>query len=229
MLHKSSQGDKCYHRNAAFVSNNPVVVAYHSKQAILMTSTELFGILLIVLSAALKILGLLIFIGKSKIFGIAVIGLGSLFYAVVVYIHVSHTGFWLAAINANQAIKKEFNKWTIILSKGGAVPSVLYTHTFNSSSKTNLTVPINCGRQMLSSKSNGDGTTQYTLTSNGLVWDQDAINLCALITDPQLVTDLKHEITMMQFSAAGVVLIAPINATTNNPPTSGPQVSNSSN
>jgi hypothetical protein len=207
MLHKSKQGDKCIHRNSAFVSKQPAVQDQHRADAAKLMPSELLGIILILFSAGLKIFGLMLFIGVSKSVGVTVVGLGTLFYVVVVYIHLNHTGYWISALSANRAISKEFIQWSKDLKDGviTATPQVI-THTFTSSGKMNGPSTINSGRQVLACFPNADGAFQYTLATNGLLWDQDLLNLCGLLTDAVLVNDLKHEATRMQFMAAGVVL-----------------------
>ncbi len=207
MLHKSQQGSKCIHRNSAFVSRQPAVQAQHRSDSLKMMATELLGIMLIVVSAALKIFGLMLFIGVSKSIGITVVVLGTLFYIVVVYIHLNHTGFWISALAANRAITKEFTQWSNGLKDGTSTstPHIL-THSFTSAGKMNGPSAINSGRQVLTFSKSESAYNHYVLTTNGLLWDQDLINLSSLLTDPILIADLKNEATRMQFSAAGVVL-----------------------
>jgi hypothetical protein len=207
MLHKSKQADKCIHRNSAFVSKNPPVKAKHTELASHVTITELLGILLIVFSAALKILGLVMFFisGKSK--GVVIIGLGTLLYIVVIYIHLTHTGYLISALSANRFFKREFNAWSNKLTMGQIISSPqINTITFNSAGMMVGPNPINSGRQVLTMIGSSQGINQYTLETRGLLWDQDLINLCGLLTDQILIQDLRHEATRMQFSTAGVVL-----------------------
>jgi hypothetical protein len=207
MLHKSKQGEKCIHRNSAFVSKQLPVQEQHRVEANKLMASELLGILLIVFSAGLKIFGLMLFIGVSKSIGITVIALGTLFYVVVVYIHLNHTGFWISALSANRAISREFNQWSIDLTNGVINTSIqVINHQFTSAGKINGATTINSGRQVLTCTGNMEAGYHYTLTTQGLLWDQDLINICGLITDQILVMDLKREATRMQFMAAGVVL-----------------------
>jgi hypothetical protein len=207
MLHKSKQADKCIHRNSAFVSKNPPVIAKHTELASRVSITEFLGILLIVFSAALKILGLVMFFisGKSK--GVVIIGLGTLLYIVVIYIHLTHTGYLISALSANRFFKREFNAWSDKLTKGQIISSPqINTITFNSAGMMIGPNPINSGRQVFTLIGSSQGINQYTLETRGLLWDQDLINLCGLLTDQILIQDLRHEATRMQFGTAGVVL-----------------------
>jgi hypothetical protein len=148
---------------------------------------------------------------NSKSMGIVIIGLGTLLYVVVIYIHLTHTGYLISARSANRLFENEFNSWSDKVTKGQIIATPqISTMTFNSAGKLDGHNPINSGRQVLSLVGSSRGVYQYTLETRGLLWDQDLINLCGLLTDQILIQDLRYEATRMQFSAAGVVL--PVNA-----------------
>jgi hypothetical protein len=205
-MHRSKQEEKCKLKNNAEIVSDSALKRRLDLQAKNFNSIEVIGILLIILSAGLKLWGLRIFLGVGAL-AQSMNTLGLLLYLVVVYIHLNHTGYFIAAWIANRSVKKDFEKWSANLTGGvsSTVPSVL-TFNFASVQELNQT-QLNCGRQRLIKLNRSNGVTHYQLESDGLLWDQDLINISNLLTNyPFLKNDLIHAGIQLQLSTAGQLI-----------------------
>ncbi len=69
---------------------------------------EIVGITLIVFSAVFKIFAILL-LGKFNIIFYAIM---ALLYLIVIYVHIAHTGFFLAETNTSAMFKEQYEHWS---------------------------------------------------------------------------------------------------------------------
>lgn len=196
-------------RNRLSVTVDPVLRGNLDKQIREWAFGEFLGLLLMVISAGLKILGLVVFFNLKGSGSIMLIAVISIFYLVVIYIHSSHTGYWLAAVQTARKMKKEYDRWVDANSKGlsNSFGAQTYSRLYTSSLMMQEGVKVfHNGRQRLDLVSSAPGQNgqvfTYRISSVGLIWDSDISSLTALFTD-RFAQELRTECIRLQMTMVG--------------------------
>ncbi len=100
-------GKRCKVRNKLLLASDQKEIERLRKELGEGTLIQAFGVFLIVLSAAFKIMAIL-FLGSFNTFFYAIM---TILYIIVVYIHISHTGYVLSEIATSQKFKKDYENW----------------------------------------------------------------------------------------------------------------------
>jgi len=98
--------EKCLLKNQLLIqpNNNHVVL---NDQLNRTNIRKIFGVIFLIFSAILKVLAVALLTHFGTIMFVILI----LFYGVVVYVHISYTGYWLAEYTTNKMIKKMHKQW----------------------------------------------------------------------------------------------------------------------
>jgi hypothetical protein len=162
------------------------------------TMREFFGILLLSISAALKIGALWYFLVMSNIQLLIVF---TIFYIIVIYIHSAHTVYWWPALNLKISIRKQHKKWKEYYSKGLITPSEntidstnVISYPFHSNTTLNHTIQT-CveGRIKVIQEKSGE----FILQVAGPLWDENIVHLCTQWGEKNL-DDLIHSCIKVQ-------------------------------
>lgn len=183
LLHSQDRPDKVIAKNNLVITTSPRDRAILIEKIARITNSEFLGLLLIGLSAALKIFALMQFVVEGSYF-IPIIF--TIFYLIVFYIHINHTGYWLYALIVSNRLKKEHSRyWDSFTQQIDNVFSVSepVVEIFESSqaipgNQTNLA----SGRQQVNflqkiNAEDGGVLFQYELKSLGILLDEDVNNL----------------------------------------------------
>lgn len=174
MLHNHQIGEKALWRNEILIPQTPQRLAKLQSDLSKRTMKEDVGVLFLFLSAFLKVFAIVLL---NRVFtNMIFIGLFSLFYLIVIYIHAYHTGFWLAKFSFNKKQEADFKVW----SAGNGNNAQIYVHNFQTPHSLQMTVGatkrVNC--QSLTCVSQANGVYSFRIESVGLIWDQDIATLC---------------------------------------------------
>ena len=172
-----------------------------------ITWRTFLGSILLILSGSMKILAIGVYLKESAGIGIFVLWI---LYLIVIYIHLYHTSFWLSGISTTKKITKEYNQYLANIAKGIDNPFAVEPtqHIF-------LT-PFNMrqddfqnGRQSITfnhaQNINGVQLNQYTLLSNGCLWDDDITSLM-MFFGPDFNQDLIKACIHLQYNQLGQTL-----------------------
>lgn len=174
MLHNHQAGDKALWRNQILIPQTPQQQAALQAALSKKTIKEYVGVIFLFVSAFLKVFAIVML--NSLFTNIVFIGLFSLFYLIVIYIHAYHTGFWLAKFSFNKKQEADFKVW----SAGNGNNAQIYVHNFQTPHSLQMTVGatkrVNC--QSLTCVSQANGVYNFRIESVGLIWDQDIATLC---------------------------------------------------
>lgn len=145
------------------------------------TSSQLLGFFCILVSAILKISALLIllkFLGNIK-------QVFYLFYLIVIYVHLKHTGFWYFAWKTNRRMKSEFQDFQ--KNRASGLPSQYSArnppHRIEFTSYHQSLENVTCLNdrvriKFLSEyKENRDLIYRYEITCKGILWDEDIVSV----------------------------------------------------
>jgi hypothetical protein len=208
MFHAKSES-RTVLRNRLSITVDPVLRGTLDKQIKEWSFGEFLGLLLMVISAGLKILGLVAFFGIKGSGSIMLIAVIFIFYLVVIYIHSSHTGYWLAAVQTSRKMRREYDKWVDSNSKGLSTSfgALTYSRLYTSSLVMQDGVKVfHNGRQKLELVSSAPGQNgqvfTYRISSVGLMWDSDISSLAALFTD-RFAHELRAECIRLQMTMIG--------------------------
>jgi len=153
-----------------------------------ITWRQFLGTMLFLLSAALKIVAIMVYF-KTQAGMIAIIIL-VIFYLVVIYIHLYHTGYWLAAIKTKKLLHKEEDKWFVNKQTDVDNPfnvinpdvTLFSTHVpipFPSNQKKYDYNRITISFEKETIHDDKSKTFDYRLENNGCLWDEDIHGLVA--------------------------------------------------
>lgn len=207
MLHGHDKPQKVLDRSELLVTQNP----QHKKELYdrlkEITWREFIGILLLTLSAVLKIFALLYFFQKKNI---PIVVIFSILYLLVIYIHSYHTVFWWPARRLKLALRKQsdafmeyFNQNLPTNPDNTIDGSFIWSFHFNSNAQ--------CQNKKIDGSSEGrvniiyNGGTSYTLNCTGLLWDENIVNLAGQ-WDEEFVNDLIHACIKVQLLQANVIV-----------------------
>ena len=151
-----------------------------------ITWRQFLGTMLFLLSAALKIVAILFYFKTQA--GMIAIAILTIFYLVVIYIHLYHTGYWLAAIKTEKLLIREEQEWFTNIQTNVNNPFMVVKPDVALFS-THVPIPFPSGlkkydfnRATISfvkeqDHEDGSKTFDYKLENNGCLWDADIYGL----------------------------------------------------
>ncbi len=154
-----------------------------------ITWRQFLGTMLFLLSGALKIVSIMVYFKTQA--GPIVIPLLTIFYLVVIYIHLYHTGYWLAAIKTKKLLTREEEEWFTNKKTNVNNPFMVVKPDVALFS-THVPIPFPSGQKKYNfnratisfeqavDQPDGSKTFEYKLENNGCLWDEDIHGLIAL-------------------------------------------------
>lgn len=210
LLHIHDEPDKVITRNTIKITSDStrLKILYGNLEAI--SWRRFTSYILLFLSALLKIIALLQFVGSSAL----VIIILTLFYLVVIYIHSQHTGYFLSYLSFNRALKLEYKEWLSSNTNG-------LTNQFQITQPDQIVFTTNAplfpienklfqnGRQKIyftqkTSNSDSSVSFEYTLTTEGCLWDED-ITILISFFNPHLTMPIVENCIRLQFTQLGII------------------------
>ncbi|MFM7683551.1 MAG: hypothetical protein ACKO7P_12540 [Bacteroidota bacterium] len=171
------------------------------------TMREFFGMLLLSISAVLKIAALWYFFQLSNY---SILVVFTLLYLIVVYIHAVHTVYWWPAFKLKNRIKKQYNEWITLFDKGLPTPpqnTIISTnpirHKFQSSSSILMNTIATCDNDRIKVIPISSGN--YLLEVTGPLWDENIVSLCSQWGD-RGVNDLLNSCIKVQLNQCGIII-----------------------
>jgi hypothetical protein len=207
MLHGHDKAQRNLDRSRYLVERDPnekLIIFNRLKET---TMREFFGVLLLSVSAVLKIAALGYFFQDSSI---QVLAIFTLFYLIVIYIHAVHTVYWWPALKLKIRIKRQYNQWIILHEKGLPTPTnntidstniIQYPFISNSSGLSHIISTCENNRVKIIPTSSGN----YLLEVTGPLWDENIVNLCSQWGD-RGVQDLLHNCIKVQLMQCGIIV-----------------------
>lgn len=181
LLHEFDKPEKTKTKSLIVLEENPFIKQKLYDQLKEISWRQFLGIMLLVISGALKIFAIMQFAvgGKGSVPMIIIL---SLFYVVVIYIHGYHTGYWWSARRVKSRMKKERELW-FDASQKNIDSAFNITHPdiriFHSLQPMDNGLKIfQSGRQNIKeldkiTSADGSIVFHYELTSKGCMWDED--------------------------------------------------------
>jgi hypothetical protein len=224
MLHSQDKPQKVLDKSEAAITHNPIQKEILLKKINSITNRTFIGVILLCISSLLKIIAVSVFFKESGVAGTIVL---MIFYMVVVYIHMYHTGYWWAARKVQKRINSEFLSYINSQNTGTTNP---YQVTQPNIQLFSSPFPMDNGRKKLQSNrqtvefldswidQNGTSMFNYQLTTNGLMWDSD-VNQIITYNNHNFNQYLIEACIRLQLSQLGQIVVAPpfnINSTVQN-------------
>ena len=153
-----------------------------------ITWRQFLGTMLFLLSAALKIVAILVYFKTQA--GMIVIAILTIFYLVVIYIHLYHTGYWLSALKTKKLLTREEEEWYKARQTDVSNPFQVNIPDLTLFS-TRAPIPFpgdqkkyDFNRATISflqevNHEDGSKSFDYKLENNGCLWDEDIHGLIA--------------------------------------------------
>jgi hypothetical protein len=186
MLHGQDKPNKVLLKSQATVEHDPIQRQFLLNQIDKITFRTFLGTILLCISSLLKIVAISVFFKQNA--GPAGIFVLIIFYIVVIYIHIYHTGYWWSARKVHKKIIDEFNAHQQNQRNGTPDP---YEVTNPSIQLFSSPFPMDNSQTTLQSNrqkiifiksgvdSNGTTVFDYQLTSQGVMWDSDVNQILA--------------------------------------------------
>tara|TARA_B110000908_G_C10124955_1_gene389416 strand:+ start:12 stop:932 length:921 start_codon:yes stop_codon:yes gene_type:complete len=173
-----------------------------------ITWRTFLGFILLILSASMKILAVTYYF-KNNAAALGIIVL-CILYLIIIYIHLYHTSFWLSGISTKKKIKKEYNKYRDNIQRGINNPFSVNPNQHIFFTPFNMGQDhFQNGRQSITfnnvTTSNGVQLNQYTLSSEGCLWDDDITSL-TMFFNHNFNEDLIKACIHLQFIQLGELL-----------------------
>ena len=214
MLHGQDKPQKVLDKSHAAITHNPIQKGLILDKIKSITNRTFLGVILLCISSLLKIVAISVFFKESGLAGTIVL---MIFYIVVVYIHMYHTGYWWAARKVQKNINSEFLSYIQSQNSGTSNPyQVVQPHIQLFSSP----FPMDGGKKSLQSNrqtidflkswtdNNGTSMFDYQLTSRGLMWDSD-VNQILSYNSHNFNQYLIEACIRLQLSQLGQIVVAP--------------------
>jgi len=211
LLHSNDKKERVINKNRLKLIKNPVVREGLIEKINTNTPREIIGFFLFLVSAMLKIFAITQFIVSGK-GSIPLVLILTLFYLVVVYIHTSHTAYWLAEIKRRRLTSNDYKMWVNDLQNN--IPS---EHSVISPSviQFNSLAPMGKeqfqnGRQSVMfinkvQKEDESVEFNYELKSTGVLTDDDIVILTAFFKS-EFKRPLINACIEMQLNQIGQVI-----------------------
>lgn len=209
LIHHKGVDDRARANSRLNFEKNPIRIGELKKNASKqLTVSQFFGFICILLSALLKISSLLILISFLKKLAPVII----IFYLIVMYIHIKHTGYFYFAWKTKRKIKSEFQTFQKENSSGLPSEYSAITHKtmFTSLFKLELNI-LSCLNDRVKIKllplgqNEILGSNQYELTSKGCLWDNDIVNVTSQV-DQKFQKDLYAACVSLQHRQLGTAV-----------------------
>lgn len=173
-----------------------------------ITWRQFLGTMLFLFSAALKIVAIMVYFKTQA--GMIVISILTIFYVVVIYIHLYHTGYWLAALKTKKLLIKEEEEWFNAKQTNVTNPFMVDNPDVTLFS-TRVPIPFTAGQEkydynrasisFLEEVNHKDGSKSfnYKLENHGCLWDEDIHGLIAQFPS-EISADLIEACKTLQLS-----------------------------
>ena len=189
LLHGGDRSQKVVTRSKIKIAKDPAAKKILIVEAKRITNKEFFGMLFLVLSAIIKIAAVVLLLGAINA-TLPIFIVLFLFYIVVVYIHVAHTGYWLSARQTAKRFRNEYDEYVqgkiMGTSDGAPLPIDRKVFTSPNSLPGGVSEFQNGRQKVLSVESSQDehGNALFTLAleSRGVMWDEDVVSLLSNFT-----------------------------------------------
>ena len=214
MFHSSERSQKTLIRSQIVFTHNPLVLANLYKKLELYSGKQFLGVMALIVSAILKILAVTILSPVHGRAAVPLILIMSLFYLVVIYVHIYHSGYFLAARRVSKKMKKEWDNWFDINQRG--LPTPLNVQSVNSvifsspqampngnSFQMGFQTITFIGRQQDSA---GAVSFNYQLDSLGCMWDSDVVPLYSAFGPGHFQSALLEACVQLQLSQLGIIV-----------------------
>jgi hypothetical protein len=214
MFHSSERSEKTKIRSQIVYTKSPLVLANLYKKLALYSGKQFLGVMALIVSAILKILAVTILSPVHGRAAVPLILIMSLFYLVVIYVHIYHSGYFLAARRVSKKMKKEWDNWFDINQRG--LPTPLNVQSVNSvifsspqampngnSFQMGFQTITFIGRQQDSA---GAVSFNYQLDSLGCMWDSDVVPLYSAFAPGHFQSSLLEACVQLQLSQLGIIV-----------------------
>jgi len=211
LLHHKGNDDRSKARNQLNFEKDLIVIGALKKIAFAKySSNQIWGFICMVLSAGLKIIALRILLSvlKGLLTPVFII-----FYLIILYVHVKHTGYWYYAWKTDKRMKSEFDSFEKDRSKG--MPSEFSvktpSHSIQFTSFFKLTNEILCLDKrvkiqfMYSFEQDGKAIHQYKLYCTGILWDDDIVKITREV-DSNFQQDIYESCVKIQHAQLGTAV-----------------------
>jgi hypothetical protein len=214
MLHGQDKPQKVLDKSHAAITYNPIQKGLILDKINSITTRTFVGVILLCISSLLKIIAISVFFKDSGLAGTIVL---MIFYIVVVYIHMYHTGYWWAARKVQKKINAEFLSYIQSQNSGTTNPFQVVQPQIQLFSSP---FPMDGGKKSLQSNrqtidflkswtdNNGTSMFDYQLTSQGLMWDSD-VNQILSYNSHNFNQYLIEACIRLQLSQIGQIVVAP--------------------
>jgi hypothetical protein len=206
MLHGHDKSQRTITKSHYLVEKDDNVRLKLYNQLKEITMREFFGLLLLSISALLKIAALWYFFQLSNVQLLVVF---TLLYLIVIYIHSVHTVYWWPALKLKMSIKKQYRNWKILHDKSLPTPQ---NNTINSNNVIRFQFYSSLGLDYIISTCEDDrikviptGSGNFTLEVTGPLWDENIVHLCSQWGDIAQ-QDLLHSCIKVQLMQCGVLV-----------------------
>jgi len=180
MLHGHDKAQRTINKSLYLVHPSPTVKVEIFDSLKETTMREFFGVLLLSISAVLKIGALWFFLVLS--YNYSMLTVFTILYIIVIYIHASHTVYWWPAFVLKNTIRKQYKRWYEYHSKGlPARPentineSNIIRYVFHSNANVQKVIQT-CENNRI--KVVPQNNNYYMLEVAGPLWDENIVLLC---------------------------------------------------
>ncbi len=170
MLHGQDKPMRVKNKSLFLITSNPSKKKELYLKQKQTTWREFLGFLLLFISALLKIFALWYYFQSN----VQILIVFTILYTVVIYIHAAHTVYWWPALFLSKSIKKQYLIFDEFSRKGVPTPeenTVTDDYSVDFSSQKNLEEKQIKISNRISVVNKGEHL--YTLTSKGILWDED--------------------------------------------------------
>lgn len=182
LMHHKGSDDRTVAKSKLNYAQDPLLIGELKKQGYpKFVPTQFVGFLCIFASAILKISALVLLISFLKKIAPVI----TIFYLIVMYVHLKHTGYWYFSWRTSKRINTEFQEFQ--KNKAIGMPSEFTVkkppHRIEFLSYFKLNETILClndrvrVRMVGSEGDSGKTKFHYELTCIGVLWDEDIVNV----------------------------------------------------
>jgi hypothetical protein len=179
MLHGQDKPQRTINKSLYLVTSdgNKRLLIFNSLKE--TTWREFIGVLLLSISAILKIFGLWWYRqGMAE----QILVVFTILYILVIYIHSVHTVYWWPARRLRKSISKQYENFKLHVENNLPTDPAntinsqhIYSYNFNSKANLELKRIEGSPEGRVNVVNNGNGT--YTLNVTGLLWDENIVSL----------------------------------------------------
>ena len=217
MFHSSDRSEKTRIKSQIVYTRDHLVLASLHEKLKLYSGKQFLGVMSLVVSAILKILAITILSPIHARAAVPLILIMSLFYLVVIYAHIYHSGFFLAARRVSKKMRNERDLWFEMKQKG--LPTQLNVQgpnsvVFSSPEAMPKGNSFQMGFQTITFKQRhqdnlGAVLFDYQLDSLGCMWDSDVVPMYSAFGPGHFQTALLEACVKLQLSQLGIIVGGP--------------------